>query len=105
MEQHNDRCRATRTGSRHTTCRNTRKATDWPKLAYLISELADDWEHLIEFADDLSITDVLIGHVRPQHRFLLDRWLSTIKRIDQHIGTACEIVAGFEDAVLEHTNP
>jgi hypothetical protein len=55
-------------------------ADGWPKLDYLISELAHDWERLNEFAEDLSITDILIGHVRPQQRFLLDRWLSTDPR-------------------------
>ena len=76
-------------------------AAAWPTLADLVSKLAHNWEVLNDIADDLNMTDILAEQMKPERRFLLDRWLSTIHRIDEHFEEASDVVADFEDAMEE----
>jgi hypothetical protein len=62
-------------------------------LQQLITELAEEWKTFNEVARDLNIEGVLLEHVKSERRFLVDRWLATISKIDRDFEEAADVIA------------
>jgi hypothetical protein len=73
----------------------------WSKAEDLIWELVRDSNIFNESANTLNIEGILIEHVALDQRFMLDRWLDAVRRIDKHIDELSDISLEMQDAVSE----
>jgi hypothetical protein len=86
MIEHNDRIKV-------------EAAAGWFRVEGLIRQLVRDSNIFNESAEELNVGRILIERVPPEKRFMLDRWLDAVQRIDKCIDKLADVSMDVEDAV------
>jgi hypothetical protein len=79
----------------------TEVAASWADAKELIWRLVADFNIITEFgsANALNVERILLEHVPLEKRFMTERWLNALRRIDEHIDELLALSIDMEDPV------